>query len=134
MAHNQEETAPREETHIKTILLVEDDTDIGEVLLQAIVQETPYLAILVADGLAALKAIQGVKPDLFILDYYLPQMNGIELYDKLHTIAGLEHVPAIMLSARLPEQELKKRNILGMHKPIELDEFFQAIERTLKRI
>ena len=131
MAHNQEQIAPREKAHVKTILLVEDDTDIGEVLLQAIMQETPYLAILVADGFAALKAVQGVKPNLFILDYHLPHMDGIELYDQLRVFPELENVPAIMLSARLPEQALKQRDILGMHKPIDLDEFFQAIERML---
>jgi len=132
MAHNQEQAVAHEEVQVKTILLVEDDANIGEVLLQAIAQETPHIAILVADGFAALNAIRGVKPHLFILDYHLPRMNGIELYDRLHTIPELEGVPTIMLSAHLPVQELKKRKILGMPKPIDLDEFFQAIEQKLK--
>lgn len=120
-----------EHHHKKMILLVEDDVNIGEVLTQAINQETSYTALLVADGLEALQALEEIEPSLFILDYQLPHMNGIDLYDKLHTIEALVHVPTIMMSARLPQQELDKRHILGMHKPIDLDEFLQTIEELL---
>lgn len=116
---------------VKTILLVEDDANIGEVLMQAITQETSYLAILVSDGYEALKVVEGIKPSLFLLDYQLPRMNGIELYDQLHAIEALAHVPAIMMSARLPHQDLKKRAILGMNKPIDLDDFLLTIEQLL---
>ncbi len=131
MAHDIKQPSIKGVHHKKMILLVEDDANIGEVLTQAINQETPYTALLVADGLEALQAVEEVEPSLFILDYQLPQMNGIDLYDKLHTIETLAHVPAIMISARLPQQELDKRQILGMHKPIDLDEFLQTIEDLL---
>lgn len=132
MAHDIGQSPIKEEPHLqKMILLVEDDANIGEVLTQAITQETSYAALLVADGLEALQAIQDIKPSLFILDYQLPHINGIDLYDKLHAITTLVHVPAIMMSARLPQQELDKRKILGMHKPIDLDEFLQTIEELL---
>jgi DNA-binding response OmpR family regulator len=120
-----------EKYSVKTILIVEDDESIGEVLVQAIVQETSYLAILVPDGLAALHTAAEIKPSLFILDYQLPRMHGIDLYDRLHAMTGLEMVPAMMISARLPQQELDKRNILGMNKPLDLDEFLQAIDQLL---
>ena len=113
---------------VKTVLLVEDDENIGEVLVQAITQETSFLAVLVPDSSEALKAVQNIKPNLFILDYQIPGMNGIELYDRLHEQEELAQVPAIMMSARLPHKELEERGILGMHKPIDLDDFLQAIE------
>ncbi|TMC23544.1 MAG: response regulator [Chloroflexi bacterium] len=132
MAQDFEQMARAElHTSLKTILLVEDDEDIGEVLVQAISQETPYLPVLVSDGFSALKIVQGVKPHLFILDYQLPRMNGVELYDRLHSMSELAQVPAIMVSARLPYQELKKRNILAMTKPIDLDDFLLTIEQLL---
>jgi DNA-binding response OmpR family regulator len=120
-----------EKYSVKTILIVEDDESIGEVLVQAIIQETSYLAILVPDGMAALHTVAEIKPSLFILDYQLPRMHGIDLYDRLHAIIGLEMVPAMMISARLPQRELDKRNILGMNKPLDLDEFLQAIDQLL---
>jgi DNA-binding response OmpR family regulator len=131
----QESNKPTtDEKHaVKTILIVEDDEYIGEVLVQAIIQETSYFAILVADGQAALHAVMEIKPSLFILDYQLPRMNGIELYDHLHAIPELKLTPAMMISARLPQQELEKRDILGMNKPLDLDEFLQAIDQLLLR-
>ncbi|HTD19996.1 MAG TPA: response regulator, partial [Ktedonobacteraceae bacterium] len=110
---------------------VEDDTGIGSFLVQAILQETPHHAMLVADGLQAIKAVSNIKPSLFILDYQLPRMNGLELYDHLHATKGLEHIPAIVISARLPKSEIAKRKIIAMSKPLELDDFLQTIEKLL---
>ena len=120
----------RRENH-KVILVVEDDHDIGEVLVEAITQESPYRAMLAADGSEALRLVEGIKPHLFVLDYHLPGINGIELYDKLHAIEGLVTVPALMMSARLPQREIEKRKIIGMNKPIDLDELLQTLDRLL---
>ena len=113
------------------ILVVEDDDGVGAFLVQAISQETSYQALRVADGFEALRAIEKIRPALFILDYQLPQMNGIELYDRLHALKPFERVPAIVISARLPRQEIEKRNLIGMNKPLELDELLQTIEGLL---
>lgn len=131
MRQGDEKTNKEAHAQVKTILVVEDDIYIGEVLVQAITQETPFLAFLVQSGDEALTAVKGIKPDLFILDYQLPRINGIELYDELHAISDLKQVPAIMISAQLPVKELKKRSIKGMNKPLDLDEFLQTIERFL---
>ncbi len=131
MAQDEGQLLPIESSSQKTILLVEDDVDIGEVFVQVITQETPYQAVLVADGIEALHAVADITPNLFILDYRLPYMNGLELYDRLRAIEALEKVPAIMMSADLPQQELHKRKMLGIHKPIDLDEFLQVIEEIL---
>lgn len=131
MTQGVEQTEAEAHTQVKTILLVEDDMYIGEVLVQAISQETSFNAILVQSGDEALNTVKNIKPDLFILDYQLPRMNGIELYDKLHAIVELTQVPAIMISAQLPTKELKKRNIKGMNKPLDLDDFLQTIEQFL---
>ncbi len=131
MTQSDEQTSKEAHAQVKTILIVEDDIYIGEVLVQAITQETSFLAILVQNGDEALNTIKGIRPNLFILDYQLPRMNGIELYDELHAHTDLEQVPALMISAQLPIKDLKKRNIKGMNKPIDLDEFLQTIEQFL---
>ncbi|GER87453.1 hypothetical protein KDW_16150 [Dictyobacter vulcani] len=134
MAHDTVHPAPIDEhtkSEAKIILLVEDDINIGEVLQQAISQETSFLVTLASDSFQALQTVKGIKPHLFILDYQLPGMNGLELYDQLHAIKELEHVPVLMMSAHLPLQELRQRKIQGMSKPIDLDEFLQAIENLV---
>src|SRR5947199_9291921 len=105
----------------KTILIVEDDTYISEVLVLVISQETPYQALFVPDAFQALVTINDIKPDLFLLDYHLPRMNGIELYDLLHTTEGLEHVRTIMISTNVPQQEIRQLEIVSIRKPFALN-------------
>ena len=126
-----QDPSSKPDENVKMILVVEDDAGIGSFLVQAITQETPYLALLVSDGFQALNAVANVKPSLFILDYQLPRMNGIELYDRLHTTKEMEHVPAIIISARLPRKEIEERKIIGMNKPLELDDLLKTIEKLL---
>jgi CheY-like chemotaxis protein len=120
-----------EGTPAKTILVVEDDELIGAFLAEAISQETPYRPLLVSDGFEALKVTRDIRPSMFLLDYHLPRMNGIELYDQLHAKEGLENVPAILISANLPLSELTKRAIPGIKKPFDLDQLLQAIEKII---
>ena len=118
-------------TPMKTILITEDDAAVGELLVQVISQETSHRAILVADSSRAFTIIEHVKPDLFLLDYHLPGMNGIELYDRLHATEGLEHIPAILLTAGVLEHDFHRRKLVGMSKPVDLNKLLDLIEELL---
>src|SRR5579864_7612012 len=111
----------------KTLLVVEDDTGIGSLLLEVIAQETTFRARLVTDGFQALNVIKEIKPELLILDYQLPFMNGIELYDRLHTSQGMANVPAIIISAFLPKHEIEKRSLMSLNKPFEINDLLTMI-------
>ena len=117
---------------IKTILIVDDDDHIREFLERAISEETSYKPLIVSDSLEALKVTLDVKPNLFLLDYQLPQMDGIELYDELHAKKEFQHTPAIIMSSRLPKRELEKRALVGLHKPFELDELLKKVREVLE--
>jgi CheY-like chemotaxis protein len=112
--------------------VVEDDDSIGSMLVETLSQETPYKPVLVNDGFQALQAIRSTKPDLFITDYRLPNMNGIELYDRLRHTRNFDDTPAIIMSAYLPVEEVKKRQLIGLSKPFEIDEFLETIEKLIK--
>jgi len=116
---------------IKTILLVEDDTIIAELLVQMITQETHYQVFSVPDGLEALDLVRHVKPQLLILDYRLPTIHGIELYDRMRKTEGLEQVPAIMLSVNAPLKEITQRKIMYMRKPFDIYKLLETIHRLL---
>ena len=110
---------------------MEDDAHIGEFLERALLEETPYKPLVVSDGFEALKVTREVKPDLFVLDYHLPGMDGIELYDQLHAMKAFRDTPAIIMSARLPRHELEKRSLVGLRKPLELSELLQMVQALL---
>ena len=115
----------------KTILLVEDDTAITELLVQMIAWETPHQVIAVPDGPQALDLVRDIKPHLLILDYRLPTMHGIELYDQLHMTQGLEEIPTIMVSANLPKHEIKQRRITYIRKPFDMYKLLETIHKLL---
>ena len=66
-----------------SILIVEDDENVGEFLQQAIDEYTPYHTTIVHDGVGALERARQIQPCLLLLDYRLPGINGLEVYDRL---------------------------------------------------
>jgi CheY-like chemotaxis protein len=133
MTRDHEPSSQQQTSTRKTILIVEDDTAIGTFLMDAIAQETPYYPLLVPDAFEALKAMQGIKPNLILLDYYLPRMNGIELYDRLQASPECANVPVILLTTNLDKrvEEIEERNIVGLSKPVDLDDLLNTIEKAL---
>jgi DNA-binding response OmpR family regulator len=117
----------------KIILVVEDDENTRYALWLLLSEADRYYPMLVNDPYQALLVATQSKPDLFLIDYRLPHMNGIELYDRLHARQGLEDVPAIVLSAMRGEwqQELQDRHLAGLEKPFGMNELLALIEHTL---
>jgi len=128
-------SSQKDPTNVKTVLIVEDDEAIGDLLVQAIEQETSYHAVLASDGFQALKMLRTVKPDLILLDYSLPGMNGLELYDTIHTVKALKHLPVLIVSAETAriQKEIKARQLSQLQKPFDLANLLQAIERLFSQ-
>jgi CheY-like chemotaxis protein len=114
-----------------TILIVEDDADIGRFLQQLIEEETPYHTAVISNGLTALEKAPQIHPCLMLLDYRLPGINGIELYDRLQQQEETSGVPAIMMSATLPVAELKQRGIYQLRKPMDIGNVIRMITHAL---
>ena len=133
MSQYAEQLSGGSQATTKTILLVEDDPYISSFLVEAIAQETPYRAIVASDSNAALNLVRRFAPSLFVLDYGLPGMNGIELYDCLHLNQELATIPAILITANrhLPQQQIQQRHLTVFMKPFELEAFLATIETFL---
>lgn len=127
--------AQKNNTPIKTIVVIEDDDGIGEFIVQAIQQETSYHIIRFADGYEAWTLMQyrRLLPNLLILDYNLPTMTGIELYDRIHARKEFAHIPALVVSAhhKLCKEAAKIRNLACLEKPFALDDLLNMIEQLI---
>jgi CheY-like chemotaxis protein len=115
----------------KTIVYIEDQPIFSKIMLRVLEQYSAYTVIHAPDGTHILHMMRQYKPDLLILDYELPGLNGIEIYDLVHATEGLEHIPALMVSAELPRREIAKRGIAGLMKPCRTEEFMQAVQTAL---
>ncbi|HET9922091.1 MAG TPA: response regulator [Ktedonobacteraceae bacterium] len=114
-----------------TILIVEDDVDIGNFLQQLIEEETPYHTSVIHDGQRALEQAPGIHPCLLLLDYRLPGIDGLELYDRLQQFEATQGVPAIMMSATLPVKALEKRGIYQLRKPMDIGNVIRMITHAI---
>jgi CheY-like chemotaxis protein len=112
-----------------TVLVVEDDMNVGSLLVSIIEEELLYRVALAINAYEALAIVEHTRPHLFILDYQLPGMNGLQLYDHLHVLPGLEQVPGLVISANAPVNEIKKRHLWYLKKPFELNELLDVTER-----
>lgn len=117
----------------KVILIVDDDLEIGEVLERIILEQTNYQAMWIGESDLALEAAHHFRPSLILLDYMLPIMNGLKLYDRLQEIDSMRGVPVVLISARteLPFKELRERGIYLLRKPFELTELLDIVAQLL---
>ena len=83
----------------KKVLIVDDETDIVEVL-QMRVESAGYEAITALSGEDALKLISAGLPDLIILDVMMPGIDGYQLFKAIKKYPGTARIPVIMLTAR----------------------------------
>ncbi|MDR3527930.1 MAG: chemotaxis protein CheB [Rhizomicrobium sp.] len=118
-----------------TILIVEDDTDVCE-LLELLLKNEGHRVAAVRDGLAAVALLErgAIRPDLIIADYNLPNgMDGLEVIARLRETA-LRNVPAIILTGDITTGTLRRvarQNCVQLNKPMKPAELLQVIARLL---
>ena len=97
----------------KKILIVDDETDFLEIMTQRI-ESWGYEVIPASNSKEAMDAFRDKKPDVIILDYLMPDIDGVQLLKKIRTIDM--GIPVIMFTAK-PESEAiedtEKLNVLA---------------------
>ena len=127
------------DTFRKTIIIVEDDPSNAEVLDLLLQQADASYQITcfstASEALASLDIIKSLSPLLFVLDYQLPPITGLDLYVQLHTVEGLENVPALILSGRQLNDEHKERishlGLILIPKPYNIDDLLATIKQVI---
>jgi two-component system chemotaxis response regulator CheY len=115
----------------RSILVVEDDPDVGYTLAQTLKSETPHKVLFATDGFQALKMVPALRPDLLVVDYHLPKLNGVELIRHLRAMPGFEHTPVLLISAALPQLTERDEYVIPLDKPFDIDVFLHHIELAL---
>lgn len=115
------------------ILVVEDETDIREMLMFNLKREG-YHVQGVENGIRCLEAIRHKKPHLIILDIMMPEMDGLATFKEM---SKHYDIPVLFLSAKGEEIDRIVGLELGAHdyvvKPFSIRELMLRIKRILKR-
>jgi two-component system cell cycle response regulator len=97
----------------KRVLIAEDDP-VSRRLLESILVKWGYDVTVVADGLEALRLLDGADaPRLAVLDWMMPGMEGVQICQRLRERKGRPYVYVLLLTARTQKQDLLRGLELG---------------------
>ncbi len=117
---------------MQTVLVVDDEPKI-RTSLRGILAEEGLRVLEAEDGRAALETVRRERPQLVILDIWMPEMDGLELLEKLQEEPSAP--PVIMISGHGNIETAVKATRLGafdfIEKPFSLDAFLRVVNRAL---
>ena len=90
-------TTPRTAERQPTVLVVDDDANIRELLLQELT-EAGYRVLLAANGREGVAIVRRERPDLIVLDVMMPEMNGFDVAAVLKNDPQTMDIPIVILS------------------------------------
>ena len=118
-----------------TILVVDDDPGLLA-LTTELLSGDGHRVLVASSGEDALAMVRAVRTDLILLDYYMPEMNGLEVVQRLKADAATRRIPVVALTSGSAEDanKLSRAGSVGVIlKPFEPTEFLRLITDILNQ-
>jgi len=118
----------------REILLIDDDLSM-RAFASRVLTDRGYRVREAGDGLAGLEAVKARTPDLVLVDFVMPRMNGYHFLKALETQALIGEVPVILMSSltdKVGDQLLDNtRAVECLKKPFDEPGLIDVVERHL---
>jgi CheY-like chemotaxis protein len=118
-----------------TILLVDDNEDLLDVLTRSLTKLGGYNTICAADGLAGLEQALTLKPDCIIIDVMMPKLNGYQLIRALRGDPDTATIPLVILTALTQDKDRFAGLAAGadsyLVKPVSTPDLVSAIQHAI---
>ncbi|WP_420643444.1 response regulator [Candidatus Leptofilum sp.] len=118
----------------QSILLVDDEPNL-RVLLRHMLETGNFEVVEAEDGLDALDKLNGMTPDLMILDVMMPELDGVSLCKQLRASSEFAKLPIVMLSGKTQYQAVQEGLAAGANrylcKPITVNELIETVQEVL---
>ena len=119
-------------------ILLADDSVTAQNMGRKILADAGYDVVTVNNGSAALKRINELKPDLIVLDVYMPGYSGLEVCQRIKEADETAHIPVLLTVGKLepfkPEEARRVRADAHIVKPFEASELLTAITKLEDRM
>ncbi|HSF32191.1 MAG TPA: response regulator [Candidatus Tectomicrobia bacterium] len=119
---------------MKTILLADDEANL-RILVRTTLDDPEYYILEATDGATTIELARQAQPDLLVLDWMMPGINGIEVAQALHQDAATAHIPIIMLTAKGRETDKARGHSVGANaylvKPFSPLELLRKVQEVL---
>lgn len=120
---------------IPVVLYIEDNQD-NRKLVDRVLRAAGFTVVGVEDGIAGLKVVDSLQPDIILVDIQLPEIDGYTVTRKLRKKPKLSNVPIIALTANVLKEDQEKSLAAGcngfIHKPIDIDLLPQQVHSFIK--
>src|SRR3954465_15765278 len=134
--HSEDDLGPEPEDRPDLILVVDDDQDIAG-FVEFNLKVHGYDVIRARDGQDALEVMETKRPDLAVVDWMMPRMDGVELTRRLRA----EPLPSALPVIMLPAQGMRVDKVVGLTaglddylvKPFDTAELIARVSSTLRR-
>ena len=117
------------------VLVVDDDNGIRQMLIEALTMNHQYLVEEASNGIEASIKLGTYRPDLLVLDIFMPEMDGLEVCRIISSEPELADMRVIITTGYPQHPKLDEVVALGytniFSKPFDLLNFIQAIEKIL---
>ena len=116
-----------------TILVIDDAPELLE-LATELLSGDGHRVLVASSGEDALAMMRAVHPDLILLDYFMPEMNGLAVVERLKADAATRRIPVVALTSGTAEDanKLSRAGSVGfILKPFEPAEFLRLITDIL---
>ena len=98
---------------LSRVCYVEDDEDIQRIVRLSLEKVGKMTVEIVGDSLAAIERIRAFKPDLVMLDWMMPGMDGLALFRKMREEEDLRHLPVVFITAKASQRDLDDLRAMG---------------------
>ncbi|MEY2831300.1 MAG: hypothetical protein RLZZ574_558 [Cyanobacteriota bacterium] len=98
----------------KSILLIDDEETIQEVVQVGIEIESGWQVEIASSGLEGINLAQSQQPDAILLDVMMPEMDGIDTLSHLKSNHKTSAIPVIFLTAKAQAEEKNQFQSLGV--------------------
>ena len=119
------------------LVLVVEDNEKNMKLARDVLTAKGYRVIEAVTGEAGVSTALAQVPELILMDYQLPGIDGIEAFRQIRADAATMHIPIVAVTASaMPEEEakMKQAGFDGfMSKPINLKQFVATVADTLAK-
>jgi two-component system, OmpR family, response regulator len=98
---------------LQRICYVEDDEDIQRIVRMALERVGKMTVEVVTDSMKAIEVITAFKPDLVMLDWMMPGMDGPTLFRKMKTEPEVSALPVVFITAKATQRDTDELLSLG---------------------
>ena len=115
-------------------ILIIDDEPIIIVLIKTLLESKGYAVISALNGEEGIRLAEEKTPGLIILDYQLPDFNGMEVFSMLKSNPKTQDIPIVFFTANMYEEDIGQLKKLGckiFQKPLNTKDFAREIQSIL---